>query len=68
MVSVQFSSVAKDSPECMKRGTQDVVNTGVLLIERFHRLRNNVTGFTSTRVEHREITGVQLAYGEDGSG
>ena len=41
----------------------------MLPIEHFHHICNNdVTGFTSTRVEHREITGVQLVYREDGSG
>ena len=42
---------------------------GKIPIEHFHRLRNNdVTGFTSTRVEHREITCVQLVFREDFSG
>ena len=42
---------------------------GKIPIERFHRLPNNdVTGFTSKRVEHHEITGVQLVFREDCSG
>ncbi len=44
--------------------------TGVVAtIERFRRLRNNdVMGFKSTRVEHCQITGVQLFFREYGSG